>query len=131
MERVDLVTRKKILLVDDAATILLVEQMILRKLPYDLLTARNGLEALSIAEESQPDLILMDVNMPKMTGFEALRRLRQTEGTRDIPVIIVTTRSEMENVQIAYESGCTDYITKPISQVELVEKVQNYLGDTE
>jgi CheY-like chemotaxis protein len=105
--------------------------MILRKLPYDLLTARNGLEALSIAEESQPDLILMDVNMPKMTGFEALRRLRQTEGTRDIPVIIVTTRSEMENVQIAYESGCTDYITKPISQVELVEKVQNYLGDTE
>jgi CheY-like chemotaxis protein len=122
--------RKKILLVDDAATILLVERMILRKLPYDLLTACNGLEALAVAEGSRPDLILMDVKMPKMDGFEALRKLRQSKGTREVPVIMVTTRSEMENVQAAYESGCTDYITKPISEVELLEKVRNYLGES-
>lgn len=120
--------RKKILLVDDSRTSLFMEQMILKKGPYELLTASDGLEGVTKAERERPDLILMDVVMPRMTGFEALRELRAREGTRDIPVIMVTTRGEGENVEVGFESGCTDYLTKPIDAVALLAKVRDYLG---
>ena len=121
--------RKKILLVDDSRTSLFMEQMILKKGSYDLITANDGLEAVNKAEQELPDLILMDVVMPKMTGFEALRELRVRESTRDIPVIMVTTRGEGDNVETGFESGCSDYITKPIDPVALLAKVRNHLGE--
>ena len=121
--------RKKILLVDDSRTSLFMEQMILKKGPYDLVLASDGAEGVSKAESERPDLILMDVVMPKMTGFEALRELRARESTCDIPVIMVTTRGEGENVETGFASGCTDYLTKPIDAVALLAKVRNYLGE--
>ena len=120
--------RKKILLVDDANTILMVERLALSKGPYDFVTAKDGREAVTRAEIEQPDLILMDIVMPNMNGIEAVRRLREREGTKAVPIIMVTTRAEAENMQAAFESGCTDYITKPISGAELLTKVQSYLG---
>ena len=119
--------RKKILLVDDSATILMMERMILSKLPFDLVTAKNGEEAVAKSAAEHPDLILMDVVMPEMNGFDAVRLLRQQEGTREIPIIMVTTRGEMENIESAYALGCNDYVTKPINSVELVAKIRNYL----
>ena len=119
--------RKKILLVDDSATILMMERMILTKLPYELVTAANGEEAVAKALAERPDLILMDVVMPQMNGIEACRRLREEELTRDTPIIMVTTRGEMENVESAYESGCNDYVTKPINTAELVAKMRTFL----
>jgi DNA-binding response OmpR family regulator len=121
--------RKKILLVDDANTILMMERMILNKEPYDLITAKDGKEAVSKAEAERPDLILMDVLMPNMNGFEACREIRKKEATKITPIIMVTTRGEAENVQKGYESGCNDYITKPINSAELLAKIQNYLGE--
>jgi DNA-binding response OmpR family regulator len=70
----------------------------------------------------------MDVMMPTMGGFEAVRELRAQEATRHIPVIMVTTRSELENVTAGYESGCNDYVLKPINAPELLAKVRNHLG---
>lgn len=119
--------RKKILLVDDSATILMMERMILTKLPYDLVTAVNGEEAVAKAMSEHPDLILMDVVMPQMNGFEAVRRIRAQAATRETPIIMVTTRGEMENVEYAYASGCNDYVTKPINSAELVAKMRNFL----
>jgi DNA-binding response OmpR family regulator len=122
-------TRKKILLVDDSSTILMMEKFILRNGPYEILTATNGEEGVLKAAEQMPDLILLDVIMPKMGGFEACKLLRSTRATSDIPIIMVTTRGEAANVEAGWANGCTDYVTKPINAIELLAKVRNFLGD--
>jgi DNA-binding response OmpR family regulator len=121
--------RKKILLVDDAETILMMERMILNKAGYELLTAKDGQEAVTKAVAERPDLILMDVVMPKMNGFEACRQLRGHDTTKAIPIIMVTTRGEAANVESGFESGCDDYITKPINGLEVLTKVKSALGE--
>jgi CheY-like chemotaxis protein len=121
-------SRKKILIVDDSSTVLLMETMILSKGSYEVVSARDGQEGLEKAQAERPDLILMDVIMPRMDGFEACRRLREAEATRGIPVIMVSTRGELKSVENGYESGCSDYVTKPIDGLELLSKVRSYLG---
>jgi two-component system alkaline phosphatase synthesis response regulator PhoP len=123
----DDMNRKKILLVDDSATTLMMEQMVLRGQAYQIVTAKNGREAVVLAASEQPDLILLDVVMPEMNGFEACRRIRQQETTRTVPIIMVTTKGEEQNVEAGFESGCSDYITKPINGAELLTKVRSYL----
>lgn len=122
-------SRKKILLVDDSGTILMMEKMILAREPYDLVTAKDGKEAIEKAATERPDLILLDVVMPHLTGFEVLEALRSHESTKTTPVILVTTRGEAANVEAGYAGGCNDYVTKPINSVELITKVRNYLAD--
>jgi CheY-like chemotaxis protein len=123
-----LAERKKILLVDDSITSIMLGQMVLRDGPYDIVTARNGVEGLERAFADSPNLILLDVTMPVMDGFEMLRELRQSEATQAIPVIMVTTRGEMECMEEAYTVGCNDYITKPVDAEELLSKVESWLG---
>ena len=122
-------TIKKILLVDDSETILQMEQMILRQDRYELATARDGQEGIAKALQFKPDLILMDVLMPRLDGFAALRQLRQHPHTSAVPIVMVTSKSELESMETGYESGCSDYIVKPIDGVELIAKVRNLLGD--
>lgn len=121
-------SKKKILLVDDSRTALFMMTTILKKEPYELLTASDGDEALSVAAAERPDLILMDVIMPRMSGFEACRELKQREATRAIPVILVTTRGEGENVETGFASGCSDYVTKPVNAQELLAKVREHVA---
>lgn len=120
--------KKKILVVDDSRTALFMETMILRNAGWSLVTASDGAEAVEKATAEKPDLILMDVIMPRMTGFEACRALRAQEVTRHIPIILVTTRGEEENVEKGFESGCSDYVTKPINNLELLAKIQDHLS---
>ncbi len=120
---------KKILLVDDSNTILMMEKMILKKTGYQVITATNGEDAVARAVAERPDLILMDVVMPRMTGFEACRRLRQEETTKQTPIIMVTTRGEQSNVEAGFANGCTDYVTKPIDALELLTKLRDQLGE--
>ena len=122
-----MMNRKKILLVDDSSTILMMEKFILRNDPYILITASNGEEAVQKAASERPDLILLDVVMPRMGGFEACRLIRDNDVTRHIPIIMVTTRGESSNVETGWVSGCTDYVTKPINAVELLAKVRSLL----
>ncbi len=121
-------TRKKVLVVDDSSTVVLMEKMILSQGAYDIIVARNGEEAVEAARDQRPDLILMDVMMPKLGGFDACRRLRETDDTRDIPIIMVTTKGEALSMERGYESGCSDYVTKPINATELLAKLQNVLS---
>ncbi len=121
--------RKKILLVDDSGTILMMEKMILAREPYDLVTAKDGFEAIQKAGVERPDLILLDVVMPHLTGFEVLQKLRAEDATKTTPVIMVTTRGEAGNVEAGFASGCNDYVTKPIDSMELLTKVRNFLTD--
>lgn len=119
---------RRILLVDDSETILMMEKMILKKDHYEIVTAKNGKDGVAKALETKPDLILMDVVMPEMNGFEAVKRLRQEEATRSIPIVMVTTKAEAESMEAGYESGCNDYVVKPIDQLELITKVKSLLG---
>jgi DNA-binding response OmpR family regulator len=120
---------KKILVVDDSKTSLFLEQMILRKGHYAVVTADDGEEAVSRALSEKPDLVLMDVMMPKLDGFGAVRRLRSDPATRHVPVIMVTTRGERSHVVTGFESGCTDYVTKPVDSLELLAKVRRCLHE--
>ena len=121
--------KKKILLVDDSSTALMIEKMLLSKASYDTITARDGQEAVTTATRELPDLILMDIVMPNMTGLEACRALRAQESTKMIPIILVTTRGENESVETGFASGCNDYVTKPINGLELLTKLRDQLGE--
>ena len=121
-------SKKKILVVDDSRTALFMVTTILRKERYELVTANDGEQALEVAAAERPDLILMDVIMPRKTGFEACRELKRREDTKAIPVILVTTRGEGENVEAGFQSGCNDYVTKPINALELITKVRDHMG---
>ena len=120
---------KKILLVDDSNTVLLMERMILSQGRYELLTARNGVEGVARAKADRPDLILLDVMMPEMNGLDALAAIRADDSTHGIPVIMVTTRSEADSMETGYARGCNDYVTKPVNSSELLTKVRNLLGE--
>jgi DNA-binding response OmpR family regulator len=122
-------SRRKILLVDDSSTSHMWVRMILSKASFDMISARDGQEGVELALRELPDLILMDVIMPQMDGFEAVRRLRQVGSTRGIPVIMVTTRGEARNVQEGFASGCSDYVTKPIDGLELLTKIRSFLPE--
>ncbi len=120
--------KKKILLVDDSATVLLMEKMILAKGPYDLVVAKDGQEGVEKAAAEKPDLILMDVMMPRLTGFEACKKIRAHGPTARIPVILVTTRGEEESMKQGFEAGCNAYVTKPINGADLLAKVRGLVG---
>lgn len=121
---------KKVLLVDDSTTTLLMEEMILKQnTNYECVTAKDGLDAIACAVEYSPDLVLMDVVMPRLNGFEACRHMRANQQLRNVPIILVTTRGEEEYVSTGFQSGCNDYITKPINSRELVTLLHSYLGE--
>jgi len=122
--------RKKILLIDDSDITLGVEKHILRS-SYDIITAKDGEEGLRKARDEKPDLILCDVVMRNLDGFETCRRLRADPLTKAVPIILVTSQSSESMMVNGYESGCSDYVTKPIQPVELLEKVRNCLGNGE
>ena len=120
--------KKKILLVDDSQTVLLMHKLLLADRGYEVLTARDGLNGMETALAERPDIIFMDVLMPRMDGYAACQALRAHESTHHIPIIMVTTRGEPHNVQRGFESGCSDYITKPFNANELLDKLERYLG---
>ncbi|MFI5234405.1 MAG: response regulator [Gemmatimonadales bacterium] len=121
-------TARKILLVDDSATALTMHRMILDSQGYRVVTAQDGEEAVRLAVLEQPDLILMDVVMPRKTGFEAVKELRSIESTRLIPVIMVTTRAEPKVLEICFQAGCNDYVSKPVDGAVLLAKVRSLLS---
>ena len=115
-------------LVDDTDTVLLFEKTMLRELPVEVRTARNGREALDAVAAARPDVILLDIMMPEMDGIEVCRRLKEGADTADIPIVMVTTKGEPEMIERAFQAGCDDYITKPIDKIELLSKVKVFIG---
>jgi len=121
---------KKVLLVDDSSTARLLTRLIFSQKPnYVLLSAVDGKDAVERAHAEKPDLILMDVMMPRMTGLEACRELKKDKDTSKIPIILLTTSGEEQFVQEGYESGCNDCLTKPVKDTELLDLLKTYLGE--
>ena len=118
--------RPSILVVDDSATARFALAAVLGS-RFDVAMATNGRAALTAAAELKPDLILLDVVMPIMDGFEACRALRDGEATRGTPIILVTAQDEEWDVETGYASGCNDYVTKPVDRVELIAKIDSWL----
>ena len=118
---------KRVLLVDDSESVIVFEKMLLRGMGFELVAARNGKLALAEAAKQRPDIVLLDLVMPEMDGIETCRRLKENPETREIPVVVVTTKGEPELVEKAFEAGCNDYITKPVDKLELLTKMNCHL----
>jgi two-component system alkaline phosphatase synthesis response regulator PhoP len=117
----------RILLVDDNQQNLELMHAYLESLPCRLSSARDGLEAIEAIQRERPDLVLLDVMMPKMSGFEVCRKLKSDPATRDIVVIMVTALHEVGDHERAVESGTDDFLTKPVNKLELLTRVRSLL----
>ena len=117
----------KILIIDDKPENLTLFKDILQPYNYDLSLTTNGLSALEIAKEFHPELILLDVVMPKIDGYEVLKRLKTESSTKDIPVIFLTANDSTEDVVKGFEAGVVDYIPKPFHPKELLARVETHL----
>jgi len=117
----------KILVVDDDLDTVKLVGTTLEKQGYVILAAQQGVEALEIAAQQHPDLILLDIMMPKMDGFEVIRRLRADPATSAIPVIMFTAKSQVDDKVAGLEAGADEYLTKPTHPAELVARVRSVL----
>jgi len=121
--------RPLILIADDDEDILELVRLRLSRSGYDTVLARNGAEALAAVEAQMPDLALLDVSMPAMTGYEVTAALKADDATKDIPIILLTARAQTADVSKGFEAGADDYITKPFSPQALQIRVAAALGD--
>jgi len=120
--------RKKVLVVDDEEQLATLIKMRLEANGFAVVTASDGSQGLEMAVLEQPNLILLDVMMPKMDGHEVLRRLKYSEQTRHIPVAMLTARGDTSSILKAQEMGAKDYLIKPFESDELVEFVKQHVG---
>ncbi|MHC4994146.1 MAG: response regulator [Planctomycetota bacterium] len=116
-----------ILIVDDNAQNLELLEAYLEALPCRLVTATDGVEALDTVDADPPDLILLDVMMPRMSGFEVCEKLKASPRTRSIPVIMVTALNEIGDIERGVESGTDDFLSKPVKKLELLTRVKSLL----
>jgi diguanylate cyclase (GGDEF)-like protein len=123
----ELTRKNKILVVDDVPVNVQLLTTYLASVGYDVFTARDGQEALDRVPVVQPDLILLDVMMPKLNGFEVCERLKSDSATKIIPVIMVTALNEIEDKIKATESGADDFVSKPFNKLELLTRVKSLL----
>jgi CheY-like chemotaxis protein len=116
-----------ILVVDDNEQNLELIQAYLEDLECKTIPAKDGVAALDIIKVSKPDLVLLDVMMPKMSGFEVCRRIKNNPATEDLPVIMVTALNELGDIERAIESGTDDFLSKPVNKLELLTRVKTML----
>ena len=120
---------EKILVVEDELSLQETLAYNLKRQGYEVETTGNGLEALDIARRDRPDLILLDIMLPGMDGFEATRQIKADPRTAGIPVVALTARALTSDREAALAAGCDDYDTKPVDLDRLICKVRNLLGD--
>jgi DNA-binding response OmpR family regulator len=123
--------KKKILIVDDEDDILHFLELVLREKGYEVATASGGHEALTKAQLERPDLVLLDIMMPQMDGWEVLKLLRVDEGTSQIPVAMLSARTEAKDRVQGLQEGAIDYICKPFSLQELLGKIETIFSQVE
>jgi twitching motility two-component system response regulator PilH len=117
----------RILIVDDSPTQALSLTKILKKHQHEILTAKDGAEGVEVAKAELPDLILMDVVMPRINGFHATRQITKNPSTSHIPVIIVTTKDQETDKIWGERQGAKGYVVKPVDETSLIEKINQFL----
>ena len=116
-----------VLIVDDNAQNVELLQAFLEALPVKIITAYDGVEALEKVKQHNPDLILLDIMMPRMSGFQVCRKLKGDASTRDIQILMVTALNELGDIEQASECGTDDFVSKPVNKFELLTRVKSLL----
>lgn len=119
--------RRKVLLIDDEPEIIETVKFLLGLKNFEVVAAMDGVEGLEKAKSEKPDLILLDLILPKLNGYEVCARLKRDPDTKDIPVLILTARDEAESILRAYRAGADEYIVKPFTTTVLLEKINKHL----
>jgi DNA-binding response OmpR family regulator len=119
----------KVLVAEDEEMILQIVEFALRRHGFDVVVARNGSEALSTAASERPDLVVMDMMMPIVSGYDATRALKQRPETRAIPVLGFTARAMQSERNLAFEAGCDDVLIKPFQIDDLFERIHALIGE--
>ncbi len=120
-------SKSTIMVVDDNPQNLELLQAYLEDLGCEVISAVDGVEAMQAVADHSPDLILLDIMMPKMSGFEVCRRLKEDQATADIPVVMVTALNELGDIERAVAAGTDDFLSKPINKLELLTRVKSLL----
>lgn len=117
----------KILTVDDSKTVRTIIRKMLSEYSCELIEAEDGMEGLAKAREESPNLIILDIDMPKMNGLEVLMNLRNDNKFEKTPVFMLTSKNKMQNVRIAMELGVSGYVGKPFKRLDLIERIRKVL----
>ena len=124
-----IVIKQKIMVVDDSITIRKVSQRLLERNGYDVSTAKDGVDAIEQMQTIQPDLFLLDIEMPRMDGFELAAHIRNTEKTKNLPIIMITSRTGAKHRERAEALSVNCYLGKPFQEAELMKEIQVLIGD--
>jgi|SRR5688572_11687563 two-component system cell cycle response regulator len=116
-----------VLIVDDNPQNIELLQAFLESLPVKIVTAVDGVDALEKVQQHNPDLILLDIMMPRMSGFQVCRKLKSDQQTRDIQILMVTALNELGDIEQASECGTDDFVSKPVNKLELLTRVKSLL----
>ena len=118
----------RVLVIDDEPDVLMLCRVNLQRAGHEVIEASNGKAGLELARGLAPDVVVLDVMLPNVDGLTLLSDLAASEATRDIPVIMLTAKTQLEDRRKAWRAGCTEYLTKPFSPIELVELVGRARG---
>jgi CheY-like chemotaxis protein len=120
-------TPSKILIADDNEQNRELLEAYLTDGSYQILMSHDGPSTLEAVEKHQPDLVLLDIMMPKLSGYEVCQRLKANTKTKDIPILMVTALNEVGDIEKAVSAGCDDFLTKPVNRLELTTRVRSLL----
>jgi CheY-like chemotaxis protein len=119
--------KSRILIADDNAANVELLEVFLSEIDCEIAVAVDGLDTLEKVASFQPDLILLDIMMPKLSGFEVCRRIKENPKTRNIMILMVTALNELGDIERAVAAGCDDFLSKPVNKLELLKRVENML----
>jgi len=120
---------KKILVVDDDPYILLSLEFLMKKNGFDVMVARNGTEALELADKQLPDIVLLDIMMPDVDGYAICKHIKSSKKLKEAKVVFMSARSKEADIQKGYDLGASLYVTKPFSTRQLLKQVQELVGE--
>jgi len=120
---------KKILIIEDEKNIILLLKMFLEHNGFEVFTAGNGFDGIKIAQESNPDLILLDIVLPGINGYLVCKNLKEDEKTKGIPIIVISARTSKDDIEKIFSFGAQDYIAKPFSLPQIKKSILKYLQE--
>lgn len=121
-------SKQKILVVEDEESLLKLESILLTSKGYEVQGVTNGQAALDAIAAEKPDLVLLDIMLPEMDGFEVCRRIKENPQTKDLPVVMLTAKKSREDMARGQQVGADWYITKPFKSVNVIETIQRFLN---
>ncbi|MEF9944579.1 MAG: response regulator, partial [Burkholderiaceae bacterium] len=120
-----------VMVVDDSITVRRVTQRLLERQGWEVLLAKDGVDALRQLQDVRPDIMLVDIEMPRMDGFDLARHVRSSRATAGIPIVMITSRTADKHRSTAFELGVNDYLGKPYQEEELLAVIKRYMADRE